>query len=67
MTLLRIRVSMIDASKATALLHRLEDVAISHHTKGMVEGETVIMDVDEQDIPAVKRALAYHHNWIATN
>lgn len=66
MTLLRIRVSTTDTDKAAALLFHLEDVATSRHTKGTVEGRTVIMDVDERDVPAVKQLLIHYRNWIAS-
>lgn len=67
MTLLRIYVSTIDTDKAAALLFRMEDVATSRHTRGTTKGRTVIMDVDENDIPAVKQVLNYYHSWIASS
>lgn len=66
MTLLRIRVTMLDANKAAALLFHLEDVATSRHTKGTVEDRTIIADVDERDVPAVKQLLIHYRNWIAS-
>lgn len=67
MTQLRLRVSALDADKAAALLRRLEDVASSPRSRGVVEGKTIIMEVDEKDIPAVKRVLSYYNSWIATS
>lgn len=65
MTLLRIHVTALDTDKAAALLRRLEDVATSPHTRGVVEGKTIVADIDERDIPAVKRVLSYYNSWIA--
>lgn len=64
MTLLRIYVSTIDTDKAAALLFRMEDVATSRHTRGTTKGRTVIMDVDEKDVFAVKQVLNYCRSWI---
>lgn len=64
MTLLRIRVGMVDTDKAKALLFHLEDVASSRHTKGRTEGRDVVMDVAEEDVFAVKQLLSYYNSWI---
>lgn len=67
MTLLRIYVGMVDTDKAAVLLRHLEDVASSRHTRGTAKGKTVVMDVAEEDVFAVKQLLSYYNSWIASS